>query len=426
MSSVKNPKEQSEKELRAARALNTVATIGAGHALYAMTPEKSRLATRDKLLKLTPHKIRPKAEAVLSSLKQPELGGKLTTAGKVAAGGWLGLHSAELVGDVMARRSINNQLQIKQNKKSGKVMKNDMSMISKSVGYNRTSGHGVNLAKSDADSKLLNRIHELKEIMDKPTRLTRGEAVLGTAGVLGGSTAIHMARKKKKVVSKATDSNTGSLSAIGKSAYTKGFKESLARTKAENIKSKEFVEKNPSLKHLSQYKNPLKRLNHADISGLEAKAEQKYHLPENFDSLDDYRQGRFEGARDTKIDNYIKNRRKQRVVVGVATGATGAMATNKKRNVAKAYRRFDPEADRQRRIGQYQGLGLGASVVTGSMAGKHFTTHVKVSGKNARGIAAKPGSGRKGAALAAVSAVSAAGGLGAFKRGISERNQPWT
>ena len=149
MSSAPSGKPQSEKELKATRTLNTVATIGAGHALYAMTPEKKREAAREKLLKITPEKTRPGARKILATLKQPKLGGKLTTAGKVVAGGWLGLHTAELAGDVMARRSINNQLaQVQAQKNKGKVnsvKKNDQSMISKADGASRLNGRGVNL-----------------------------------------------------------------------------------------------------------------------------------------------------------------------------------------------------------------------------------------------------------------------------------------
>lgn len=86
------------------------------------------------------------------------------------------------------------------------------------------------------------------------------------------------------------------------------------------------------------------------------------------------------------------------------------------RQINKAYRRYDPEADRQRRIGLYAGLGGGSALVLGA-AGARKLKGTKLS---------MPKGGKKGLALLAGGA--AAGGLGAaaYKRGIEIRNQPWT
>jgi hypothetical protein len=100
---------------------------------------------------------------------------------------------------------------------------------------------------------------------------------------------------------------------------------------------------------------------------------------------------------------------------------TGSLAA-----VGKAYRRFDPEADRQRRMGQAQGLSLATGILAGAGAKKHFTTDIKSGAKKVRGIAAKPGQGKKGLALAGLSAVATLGGLGSYKHSLSARNQPWT
>jgi hypothetical protein len=94
--------------------------------------------------------------------------------------------------------------------------------------------------------------------------------------------------------------------------------------------------------------------------------------------------------------------------------------------VGKAYRRFDPEADRQRRMGQAQGVSLATGILAGAGAKKHFTTELKHKGKDVLGIAAKPGQGRRGVALAGLSAIATAGGLASYKRSLSVRNQPWT
>lgn len=85
-------------------------------------------------------------------------------------------------------------------------------------------------------------------------------------------------------------------------------------------------------------------------------------------------------------------------------------------SVSKASRRYDPEADRQRRIGLYAGLGGGTGIVL-TAAGARKLKGTKLT---------MPKSGKTGLALLAGGA--AAGGLGAaaYKRGIEIRNQPWT
>jgi hypothetical protein len=106
------------------------------------------------------------------------------------------------------------------------------------------------------------------------------------------------------------------------------------------------------------------------------------------------------------------------------------------RAVAKAMRRFDSEADRQRRLGLYTGAGLATAAVAGDAARRQFTPvegeQPRKNGKFAegkkpvRGIALKPGvSPRKAAALAALALGGAAVGAGSYKRGVSRRNQPW-
>lgn len=94
-------------------------------------------------------------------------------------------------------------------------------------------------------------------------------------------------------------------------------------------------------------------------------------------------------------------------------------------SIEKAYRRYDPEADRQRRLGLASGAGVGGAAVLGSMAAKKYTTKLAHDGNKAIGIAVKPKHG-KGAVLLTGGAL-ASGGLGAaaYRRGLSERNNPW-
>jgi len=111
---------------------------------------------------------------------------------------------------------------------------------------------------------------------------------------------------------------------------------------------------------------------------------------------------------------------------GVGFAISHAPGSSRVSVLDKAYRRFDPEADRQRRLGTYAGIGAGTALVTGDRAARTITRHVSdEGGRKARGIAFKPGNARRGAVLVAASALSGAGGLAAYRRGIDARNQPW-
>jgi len=104
--------------------------------------------------------------------------------------------------------------------------------------------------------------------------------------------------------------------------------------------------------------------------------------------------------------------------------------------VGKA-RRFDPEADRQRRLGAYAGLAGGGALIVGDRAAREVSTSTKrgfivdrATGKKkavtARHVGFKPGRGKIGAGLTAGAAGLAALSAASYKRGISERNRPWT
>jgi len=95
-------------------------------------------------------------------------------------------------------------------------------------------------------------------------------------------------------------------------------------------------------------------------------------------------------------------------------------------SIEKAYRRYDPEADRQRRLGLATGVGAGGAVVLGSTAARNFTTGVHTKeGTRLKGIAVKPKGGKKALLLTGGAALSGGGGLVAYRRGLSERNNPW-
>jgi hypothetical protein len=92
-------------------------------------------------------------------------------------------------------------------------------------------------------------------------------------------------------------------------------------------------------------------------------------------------------------------------------------------------RNFNAEADRQRRLGLYTGAGLGAGVVLGDAARRRAPLKtVELKDGTKRKIIDLP-RGRGGrarlAALAAGSALAAGGGVAAYRRGISERNNAY-
>lgn len=92
-------------------------------------------------------------------------------------------------------------------------------------------------------------------------------------------------------------------------------------------------------------------------------------------------------------------------------------------------RNFDAEADRQRRLGLYAGLGVGGGLVLGDAARRRLNiqgSRLKSGGRRVRFDV--PASRRGKAALAALALGSAAGvggGVGAYRLGVSERNNPW-
>lgn len=92
-------------------------------------------------------------------------------------------------------------------------------------------------------------------------------------------------------------------------------------------------------------------------------------------------------------------------------------------------RNFNAEADRQRRLGLYTGAGLGAGLVLGDAARRRAPLKtVELKDGSRRKVIDLP-KGRRGkltlAALAGGAALSAGGGVAAYRRGISERNNAY-
>lgn len=134
-------REQGRGELETARALNTVATIGAGHALYTSLPEAARAKMGAAVVRRTPRKVVAAASRARRKVALPKNAGKKAVV--ATTGAWLGFHGAELAGDIMARRSINNQIRKLPEKET--AVKAYETPVDFSKAANRGSGHGVNL-----------------------------------------------------------------------------------------------------------------------------------------------------------------------------------------------------------------------------------------------------------------------------------------
>ena len=110
--------------------------------------------------------------------------------------------------------------------------------------------------------------------------------------------------------------------------------------------------------------------------------------------------------------------------------AANRMADRKAGKTSVNKRNFNAEADRQRRLGLYAGLGLGSGLVTGEAARRLYQGTAESQGAFVKPHRLRLKSMPRGkqAALAALLAASAGGiggGAWAYRRGIQERNQPW-
>jgi hypothetical protein len=130
-----------------------------------------------------------------------------------------------------------------------------------------------------------------------------------------------------------------------------------------------------------------------------------------------------ESAEENKEENSVPVTRKRLLAMAneVKNGAS------MKSEVEKA-RYFDPEADRQRRLGLYSGAAVGGAIAAGSVAhSKGEFGFEREAGDSAKKMSPKYTlrANRKGVAAAGTSLGLAALAAGTYKRGISHRNQPW-
>lgn len=117
--------------------------------------------------------------------------------------------------------------------------------------------------------------------------------------------------------------------------------------------------------------------------------------------------------------------------LGLLAGGLAARRRRQEQRSGVAKRNFNAEADRQRRLGLYAGLGIGSGIVAGETARRIYAS----TGQQRKDGFVKPHRMRlksldrkKAAALAASTAIAlggVGGGAWSYRRGVQERNQPW-
>lgn len=336
-------KQQSDAELKGAKTLNTVAQIGAAHAIYSTVKERANGS------KIPRHKLPSTRLAARAVRKVP--GGSKTLALAPAAG-WVGFHGAEWAGDVMARRSINNQLV----KPKEKVAKADPS------GFGQRNSHGTSLISKATKGGWATDDKKAQGSLAGGLALAGSGSLLAVKGTQEANRAYGVARKLNRT------------SEIREAVGLGSVEGSHLRSQAKGVKK-------IGLKHL--------RNAGAGVAAMGAGAALVRHA-----------------------------------------GSYG------EKQVSKA-RRFDPEADRQRRLGAYSGLAGGAAIVAGDQARQTFRNEVvgdakatpdPLTGKKptSRLVGFKGGKSKRGLALTAATAGLAGVSAAALKRGVSERNASWT
>lgn len=365
--------DQSQGELRTARALNTVAMIGAGHALYTSLPEASRARAARAIVARSPRKVVAAASRARRKLTVPKGAGKKALYATTA--GWLGFHGAEMAGDVMARRSINNQLKKLPEKED--AVKAYETPVDFSKAVVRGTGHGVNLAKSVRfNTEQMKTAHDAYQLGFERPRSRKREA----AGMIGGAAA-------------------------GGALTLQGMKGASSIIRRGVLGAADRAEKHPN--------------------GRTAKIVE--HM------------GRHQTAWARGVSGAVKS---PMVILPAAGSLAGGRLLRRKKAqpqpfpVVASKRYFDSEADRQRRLGTYAGLGGGSALVLGDAARRQFTVsterHAPKAGRK-RGalkrveVGLKEGKRlRTPALLGGAAALSAIGGAAAYKHGINERNRPYS
>lgn len=378
---------QSRGELETAKVLNTVATIGAIHPTYHAVRDLYRHKTPESRARIERTLARPipkKVKAGAASLKEktrklriPKGSGK-----KVAiatTGAWLGLHSAELAGDVMARRSINGQLQQVKGPSVKKNLSIEQSLMSTSDYARRGTGIGLNLEKAWKG-----------EPGDK--RNTQYALAAGAGSLAGGvvTSQMRMTPKESRIFN------------IARKRGDRAVERELA-----SIDPKTILNGDGRLTRYKKYKT---------TAGILGRSVKPVITSPGF--------GRVIGTRVVAP-----------VVAGAAIGTVGRAAYRHRRKVEK--RHFNAESDRQRRIGAASGVLAGTSIVTGAAAMKGLQFRRGITDEAGRRMA---GSSlgyfipkdvnpkkllRNRAALAAAALATGGGAVAAYKQGISQRNQTW-
>jgi hypothetical protein len=432
MSKLTDPTEQSPRELHTARALNTLALAGAGHAV-GLSAQKTyshlNPAAQAKVARAVPQVVRRTIGSVSSRIPRTPTAGKAAIAVGTA---WTAGHLLEGAGDLMGRRSINANIRRASEGEQGiakayvspqargtgvgkRLDARDRSDLAVSAGLAGAGGAAVQGSKLVGQAALRQpTAARTLKLAQRSTDLKHyGKWALGGGIGLGAVTGLDMANQKRKGRLVKVDNTVGKANEVFPNPPTRG--ETAAIVAGGGLTS-------------------------AGVTGLYA----------GHDSL---RMGRTDGRKAMGLDfgdpergrilhqgtKWAQQGRRARTAGAAATAIglplyAGGLKRSYDRHhqtVGKSLaevgkdRRFDPEADRQRRLGTYSGLAAGGAIVTGDRAARTLKA-VPATTKRTRSLALKAGEGRKGILLGAATAGLAGLAGASYKRGISERNQPWS
>jgi hypothetical protein len=395
------------KEARTGQVLNGVATAGGLHAAY-LTGKEIKRAVK------TPASDVPSAGKVVGRLRKvPGIGRAFKDPKRAALaslGGWGVLHTAELASDALSARALHRQAR---QASESKVVKG-MSYL----GVDPRNGSGrriveVRKANPLSQIKFARTISHMGAVTGPSAN-----AVAGSARSQGKLVDARLARRFERAqrgpaVAEAKQARRDALVSARKTPTGQTIGERRAAVQASqsaraggtNVGSMERAAKDRALANAQRARSE----RFASMSGRErvgAAAKEKFG----------------NASLKTKI--------------GVGAGATGAgalMATGRKKQPASqepSYamygkaRHFDPESDRQRRMGMYAGVLGGGSVAAGSIAGRggeFLSANKVVDGRKFYGVRGS----KRGLIAAGLAGGLGAGSAAVYGRGVSRRNQPW-
>ena len=131
-------------------------------------------------------------------------------------------------------------------------------------------------------------------------------------------------------------------------------------------------------------------------------------------------------SREAKKGDSVAKSIEQSIVSKSSQVRVTGRGVNMGKAVAKRY--YDPEMDRQRRLGMYAGAGIGAGaglIVMGAGGVKPSSREVE-GGRVVRGLSMPKGKKARGKlALLAAGLASTGGGIAAYKHSNSRENDPW-